>query len=217
MSFRSALNFPIILVALAGLAGLAGLGWASVQGRADAEDKVAEARVSPALGITHKKNRGRQDGPPVLESEIRSLDGSGNNLQIPEMGAAYSQLRRRLAVGYGDGISELAGSFRPSARAVSNGISRQVESRPNPRRASDYLWQWGQFLDHDIDLTDGTDPPEPANIPVPAGDAWFDPEGLGTQEIAFNRSIWDPASGGDTPRQQLIVISGWIEASNVYV
>ena len=80
------------------------------------------------------------------------------------------------------------------------------------------LWQWGQFLDHDIDLTDGTDPPEAANITVPAGDPQFDPDGTGTAEIHFNRSIYDPDSGTDSgnPRQQINEITTWIDASNVY-
>ena len=213
MSIRFAYNSLILFVMLAGF------GWAFVQATADAaddRDKPAEARVSPVLGITHDKNRGRRGGGLAAESEIRSIDGSGNNLANPQMGAAFSQLRRRLPERYDDGIAELAGAFRPSARTVSNGVSAQELSRPNPWRASDYLWQWGQFLDHDIDLTDGSDPPEPANIPVPAGDPWFDPEGLGTVEIAFNRSIWDPASGDQTARQQLNEITAWIDGSNVY-
>ncbi len=41
------------------------------------------------------------------------------------------------------------------------------------------LMQWGQFVDHDIDLTEGVDPPEPADIPVPVGDPFFDPSGTG--------------------------------------
>lgn len=73
-------------------------------------------------------------------------------------------------------------------------------------------------MDHDIDLTDGTDPPEPANIVVPAGDLFFDPDDTGTVVIALNRSIYDESTGTgtDNPRQQLNEISAWIDASNVY-
>ncbi|MEM7224675.1 MAG: peroxidase family protein [Pseudomonadota bacterium] len=198
------------------MTALVALPWVSWPVGAADEGAPPEPAVSPAFGIKHDKHRGRRGKPAVNESPFRSIDGSGNNFADPQMGSAFSQLRRRIPAQYADGISELAGPFRPSARAVSNGMAAQAEDLPNPLRASDYLWQWGQFLDHDIDLTDGTDPPEPANILVPVGDPWFDPDGTGTQEIALNRSIYDPDSGVTTARQQLNEITAWIDASNVY-
>ena len=97
-------------------------------------------------------------------------------------------------------------------------MSSQDELIPNTLNASDYVWQWGQFVDHDIDLTDGVNPPEPADIPVPAGDPFFDPLDTGTQVIAFNRSVFDTSTGTgiDNPRQQINKITAWIDASNVY-
>jgi hypothetical protein len=106
----------------------------------------------------------------------------------------------------------------PSARVVSNIVSSQDELIPNTLNASGYLWQWGQFVDHDIDLTGGVNPPEPADIPVPAGDPFFDPLDTGTQVIPFNRSVFDTSTGTgiDNPRQQINQITAWIDASNVY-
>jgi len=37
-----------------------------------------------------------------------------------------------------------------NARTISNAISLQAESIENRRGATNFLWQWGQFLDHDI-------------------------------------------------------------------
>ena len=61
-------------------------------------------------------------------------------------------------------------------------------------------------------------PTESADIAIPVADAYFDPGASGTQVLAFNRSLYDKATGTalDNPRQQINEISGWIDASNVY-
>ena len=74
----------------------------------------------------------------------------------------------------------------------------------------------GPVPDHDIDLTDGVDPVEPADISVPVGDSFFDPFSTGTQTMSLNRSIYDKDTGIDSPRQQINEITAWIDASNVY-
>jgi hypothetical protein len=57
-----------------------------------------------------------------------------------------------------------------------------------------------------------------ADIPVPVGDPFFDPLGEGGKVIPFTRSIFDHATGTDpsNPRQQLNVISSFIDATSVY-
>ena len=134
------------------------------------------------------------------------------------MGAAGTTLVRIIEPDYTDGVSSMAGADRPNPRAISNAVADQSESIPNPLGASGFLWQWGQFLDHDIDLTDGSDPPELSPILVPAGDAWFDPDAADDAEIPFNRSLYDFTTGTDTsnPREQINEITSWIDASNVY-
>lgn len=134
------------------------------------------------------------------------------------MGATNTALQRLVVADYADGIEALAGGERPSPREISNVVGAQYELRPNSVGASDVLWQWGQFLDHDLDLTDGTDPPEPADIAVPTGDPYFDPNATGTAVITFNRSVYVPHTGTSpaNPRQQMNEITGWIDASNVY-
>ena len=149
-------------------------------------------------------------------AEFRSIDGSGNNTSNPDYGSAGTQLLRSVNPDYSDGISSLAGDLRLGARAISNIVSAQSESIPNTMEASDFVWQWGQFLDHDIDLTEAADPAEPAPIPVPAGDPQFDPTSTGTQAILFLRSVFDVLTGSSNPRQQLNQITSFIDASNVY-
>jgi hypothetical protein len=133
-------------------------------------------------------------------------------------GSAGIQLLRRVQPAYADGVGDMAGQGRRSAREVSNRVHSQAIDRPNALGLTDFLWQWGQFVDHDIDLTDGSNPPESEPIAVPRGDPWFDPEGAGDVVIAFNRSLIDSLSGTgvDNPRQQVNEITAWIDASNVY-
>ena len=183
--------------------------------RTDAVEAVPDDKgVSPVRGINQPEDRGRRDSSKdagVLL--VRSIDGSGNSPVDAELNSTDTPLRRIMESDYADGLSALAGANRVSARVVSNLVCDQEVEIENTLGTSDFLWQWGQFVDHDIDLTDGTDPAELSPIAVPAGDPFFDPDGAGNVEIPFNRSIYD-ATG--TPRQQLNEISGWIDASNVY-
>ena len=147
----------------------------------------------------------------------RTIDGSGNNLKNPQMNQVGVQLIRLADTAYADGISSFAGVNRPNPRDISNIVNTQDESIPNSDSATNFMWLWGQFMDHDITFSDENST-EPANIRIPAGDDIFDPEGTGTVEMFFNRAIHDPATGTSTenPRQQLNKITGWIDASTVY-
>lgn len=170
------------------------------------------------LALTTFATLGLATSGTAAAATFRSIDGTGNNLANPYYGAADTQLLRLLPSDYADGISAPAGSERPSARAISNTVVSQSSSVTNSLNASDWLWQWGQFIDHDLDLTEAHQPLEPFDIPVPAGDPYFDPMGTGVQVIPFNRSIYDPATGTSpsNPRQQLNEITSFIDASNVY-
>ena len=185
----------------------------SVLGEEGQRDDVSVVRGIRRDG--ERGERGRQHRRP-RSAEFRSIDGSGNHELDEELGAAHTQLARWVPADYPDGASAMAGSSRPSARAVSNEVVAQFESVPNPYAASDYLWQWGQFLDHDIDLTDAADPAEPAPIAVPTGDPFFDPDSTGTAVIELNRSLYDRTTADGAPREQINEITHWIDASNVY-
>jgi hypothetical protein len=145
----------------------------------------------------------------------RSIDGSGNNTDNPDWGAAGSQFLRSGSAAYTDGLSAPAGPDRPDARDISNAVFSQNTSIENAAGASNLLWVWGQFLDHDIDLA-AEGHGESLPIPVPAGDPWFDPFGTGTQTIPLTRSGFDPATGTIDAREQINEITAFIDASNVY-
>ncbi len=171
--------------------------------------------VSPARRIRRDQ---RRSDDSAGDAAYRSIDGRNNSQSEPEMGAAGTPLLRLAPVGYTDGAESLAGNDRPGPREISNAVLAQDGGIPDSSGASDLLWLWGQFLDHDIDLTDGVDPPELAPIAVPLGDPYFDPFATGEEEIAFNRSLYDPTTGlsANNPRQQINEITAWIDASNVY-
>ena len=144
---------------------------------------------------------------------FRTIDGSYNNRANPTWGIADTELQRLTTVDYADGVAAPAGEKRPSAREISNTCNAQYESQSNRKRASDFLWQWGQFLDHDIDLTPTFDPPEIFDIRVPEGDPYFDPFSQGNVTIPFDRSIYSIVDG---IREQINEITAYIDASNVY-
>ena len=169
--------------------------------------------MAPSDVAPHQPTTAVSSGPAIFPYEFRSIDGTGNNPIDPLRGSAGVALLRHTTIGYGDGSGTPAGADQRSTREISNLVCAQTESLPNPEETSDYLWQWGQFIDHDIDLTPAMSPAEPFNIPVPLGDPWFDPEGTGTQVIGLDRSLYQMVNG---VRQQLNVITAFIDGSQVY-
>lgn len=165
------------------------------------------------------RRNGNQRGPILIDNrEIQTFDGTNNNLQNANWGASFSHLQRIAAATYSDGVNSMVFTDRAGPREISNTIINQAEgeSIPNQLGASDFNWQWGQFIDHDIDLTDAAE--EEQNIAVPAGDPFFDPAGTGTAIIPFNRALYDPDTGTDASnvREQENEITSWIDGSMVY-
>src|SRR6185369_16688235 len=120
-------------------------------------------------------------------SKTYSIDGTGNNLAHPTWGSAGVDLLRTAPAAYGDGLSTPAGANRPSARAISDAVSDQGgEETPSDTSLSAMVYAWGQFIDHDLDLTP-TGGTESFNVKVQKGDPSFDPNGTGTATIPLSR------------------------------
>jgi hypothetical protein len=159
---------------------------------------------------------------PALPSAlptVASFDGQGNNVAHPTWGSTGQDLLRLSPAAYGDGISTPSGADRPSARLVSNLLAASPEGGvTNDRDYTAFVYAWGQFLDHDLGLTDTATPRERLPIAVPAGDPSFDPTGTGVMTIPMSRSAYDPATGttADNPRQQVNSITAFIDGSQVY-
>jgi len=128
----------------------------------------------------------------------------------PQAGETISRLA---PAGEGAKTGELSGQTRPAPRDVSNAVADQkgMETR-NANNASDLLWSWGQFIDHDMVLT--KEGHEHADISVPKGDRGIDPTGTGNAFIPFQRShgVYDD----NGVRQQVNEQTPLIDASMVY-
>jgi peroxidase len=157
----------------------------------------------------------------IVPLQPEPINGVGNNVANPTWGAADTDFVRLAAANFADGISSPNGQSLPSARAISNLIANQdiagvEQDLNNNRNMTDFVYAWGQFIDHDIDLTESGS--VPMNIPVPGGDATFDPTNLGDLLIAFDRSQIAPGTGASTsnPAQYINDITSYIDGSMIY-
>lgn len=152
----------------------------------------------------------RNRGPDFF----RTINGSNNNRRNPDWGAANTPLLRKLPAVYpGDGSGEtiLEAPDRANPRDISNTLFDQEGSIPTETRLTDFVWQWGQFLDHDISLTEFGSNFGTASIPVTNPDDDLAPV------IPFTRSIFEEDTGtASNPRQQINQITSFIDASNIY-
>lgn len=147
-------------------------------------------------------------------AENRTYDGSRNNKDHPTWGKAGRPLRRMIPPAYSDGVSKPSGKGAPNPRAVSNIVCITCEGAPQHPKLSNYMWAWGQYLDHQLDLTPGGSKKEDElDIRTPANDP-----NVKNGTIRFNRSRFDPSTGTgkNNPRQQINVNSSYMDSSNVY-
>lgn len=145
----------------------------------------------------------------------RTIDGSYNNLEHPSWGKTHISLLRQSPTDYGDNLSTLSvrGVNNPNPRIISNLLCKTNVSKLNSNNLTDMMWIWGQFIDHELDLTQpSSTSPESANMITPT--VIEDPnEDYPDRTILFNRSM--PVINS-SPRQQLNKITCYIDASNVY-
>ena len=154
-----------------------------------------------------------QDGSAVYPNEFRSFDGTDNNQINRLLGSTETPFLRLTSIGYGDGAGTPAGADRQSARAISNLVDAQTGLIPNSQSISSFVWQWGQFVDHDVSLNRVSNPAEEFDIPVPTGDPKFDPKGKGGKVLPFQRSAFLIVNG---IRQQVNVDTAFLDGSQVY-
>ncbi len=115
-----------------------------------------------------------------------------------------------------DPASGQVNSTLPSARLVSNVLGNQTADLLDSRNLSAFIYAWGQFVDHDLDLTNdgGTSVP----IPVPTGDPQFAPTSTGNQTLPFTRSQTDRTTGtsASNPLNQITSVTSFLDGSMIY-
>jgi hypothetical protein len=145
--------------------------------------------------------------------DARALDGRGNNRDDPARGAAGTPYQRVADPAYPDGRGAIMTG--PAARYVSNRIFSDLgQNLFSENDASQWVWIWGQFVDHDVGFRDAT-PGEDAPIPFEADDPlerYRNDLGM----IDFHRTPAAPGTGRDAARQQINQITSFIDGSQVY-
>lgn len=161
--------------------------------------------------------------PSVVDGvEFRTIDGTDNNPNRENQGAAETQ---QIRFGYGDDFPDDNGDTiitSPNPRVVSNALLDQDVSIPSANHLTDWAFQWGQWVTHDMDLTRSgpqfnqpSDPTLPSNFNIPITEA-DDPFGQGNV-IPFNRSEFAAGTGANGIRRDVVnSITSYIDASNVY-
>ena len=176
--------------------------------------------LRPPNSKARKRRRPLRLGVEMLEarnllSGYRPITEVGNNVANPNWGAAGTDLLRLSPAAYADGLSAPSLPNNPSARVISDIVNNQADAAGNDIQTvnqaslSDFGYAWGQFIDHDMDLT-------------PNGSGQFDniladpndPSHMATQ--TFERSTFDPTTGLTSPRQQVEAITSYLDLSNVY-
>lgn len=172
---------------------------------------------------------------------FRTIDGTCNNLLKPLLGSSGTAFKRLVPPVYEDGINSLRGTLQaqkkfptfspflppnPSVRLISETVILNVSQDELP--FTHLLMQWGQFLDHDLDL--GPELEEECEeckfteicqpIRVPDLDRSF---GIGTPNngscLPFRRSV--PVIEPEkpltfNPEEQLNDLTSFIDGSMVY-
>ena len=149
---------------------------------------------------------------PAGAFEVRSLDGSGNNLAHPAWGRAGTPYLRQAPARYADGAGAPAGG--PSSRYLSNRVFNDLDQDIlSPRDVSQWVWTWGQFVDHTFGLAQ--DGGESAPIAFAAGDP-LERFRNDLGRMPFTRDAAAPGTAVGVPREQVNTVSSYIDGWAVY-
>lgn len=163
------------------------------------QTRGAAAAVAAAAAVLALPVAASAQDTPL--QEVRTLDGSNNNLANPDWGKANTPYTRVAPANYADGIRVPVGG--PAPRRVSNRIFNDgAQNMFSESGVTQWGFAWGQFMDHTFGLRQ-----EAGGELQPLGFDSGDPledfvDTVGG--IPFNRTPAAPGTGtGTTPREQI--------------
>ncbi len=194
--------------------------------------RPAARRQEPRSSLARRQSRTRPlleklDDRIVLSSYrvptgvYRPIDEVGNNIAHPYWGTAGSDLLRLTPAEFANGYNSPSLPQDPSPRLISDIVNGQANPADpsedietvNQRSLSALADAFGQFMDHDMDLTLDNGPSMPISVPV--GDPIGGPDDT---PLAFAGSNTDPATGTGpgNPAQQINSVASYLALSQVY-
>ncbi|XP_030621162.1 dual oxidase 1 [Chanos chanos] len=150
--------------------------------------------------------------------EVQRFDGWYNNLAYHSRGAAGASLMRLLPARYSDGVYEPIKTL-PNPREVSSVVSSGQPGLLSKRNQTVLSVFFGYHAVLEVSETRRPGcPPEFMDIPIPKGDAIFDPDNTSQVLLPFQRAHWDHKSGKSPnhPRTQVNDVTAWIDGSSIY-
>ena len=162
------------------------------------------------LSCLQLEDRITPSGLDLSGIEWRTIDGTHNNPNpaLSNQGAANTT---QIRFGYGDDFPDDNGDTiitSPNPRVVSNTVLAQTVSIESANHLTDWSFQWGQWVTHDMDKT--RDNGAPAFIPVAPGDPLYNPD---FPFIPFNRSEIAAGTGVTTRREVVNIVTSYIDRS----
>lgn len=147
-----------------------------------------------------------------LLAEFRPIGGSGNNLENPSLDVTANSPELALApLNFARGTNDGMVSG-PNPRIISNVIAGGTGARGQNADTEDpvasaWIYVFGQFIDHDLDLESTPTSSEPIDIEIPPDDPVF-PAGT---SIAMTRAAKSPAT-----KTIMDTVAGYLDLSQLY-
>lgn len=171
--------------------------------------RAANPAAGPAANLAGNPAAAAKPATVSPGVNYRSITGAGNNLARPGVNTAGADYTRIGVAHFADGVSTLRTGL-PNPRTISNLVVAGNAETPNAEGLSGMMYAWGQFIDHDINLTNSDDVTH-IDITVPSGDPTL------SGSISMTRAVIDPATGtAGKPATATNNVTGWIDGSMVY-
>ncbi len=178
--------------------------------------RTAKTNLAVALAFVLLAGTAWADGGKLrpLKFEPRSIDGSQNNRQHPDWGQAGTPYLRVAPARYAGGAdTPMSG---PNPRYLSNRVfNDRGQNLFSENGVSQWVWTWGQFMDHTFGLAEGNGTSDPIqfNSVDPIEDFTND-----LTVMSFKRDAAVPGTGinAGTPREQINTVSSYIDGSSIY-